>query len=453
MSARFACADNVDDYVKSEMARLQIPAVAFAIIKNGHVVKQEAFGFADVEAKRAVKLDDLYEIGSLTKQFTSMGVLILAESGSLNLEQPITKILKDAPPTWKSIKVKNLLYQNSGLPEYVYLPGLGLLDNYGRAQFMQAVGRLPLNFTPGEAWEYSNTNYALLGWLIEDITKEPYAKFIEEHIIRPLKMTHTRFSERGIEVPNMARGYILRRRLRSPSPRGAASIKSDGALITNIADLIKWDDALSKLRLIGTNSYQVIWSPGKLNSGRPHPYGMGWYLNQPYAKSYRGHSGQSAGYSAGYCRFPDAKLSVILLANLYSAGGEAMAKKIAMLFDPTLKTPTFVASPDPDPKRTSQIKLAIQSIAANRPDESLVEQEYILPMRARRNRQAAPANWARLKVVDSIEFGSAKPLGRDTYLNYRVGSGPNKYIVSVLWTASGKLAQATIAMEAPLADR
>jgi CubicO group peptidase (beta-lactamase class C family) len=317
---------------------------------------------------------------------------------------------------------------------------------------METVGKLPPDFAPGDAWAYSNTNYALLGWIIEDVTNEPYSKFIEEKIIRPIGMVHTRFAEHGIEARGLVRGYVMRRRARAPSPRGAASIKADGALISNLADLIKWCGALNDQRLVNRKSYQAIWARAKLNSGRSHPYGMGWYLNLPGAKGYMGHSGQSAGYSAGISRYPGSGISVILLTNMYNVGAEAMTKKIAALYDPTLATPPFVATSDPDPKRTDRVKLAIQAIATNNLDETLFEREYLLPFRSRRNRQVAPATWGRLKSVDSMEFGTAKPQGADTYLTYRVGSGPYKFIVTVLWTAQGKLAQATIAAE-PQAQR
>jgi CubicO group peptidase (beta-lactamase class C family) len=442
-------ADDIDDFVKAEMTRLQIPAVAFAIVKNGQVVRREAIGFADVAAKREAKVDDLYEIGSLTKQFTSMGVMFLVEGGRVNLDDSVSKYLHDAPAKWSAVKIRNLLVQDSGLPEYVTLPGVGLLDSFTRTQFMDAVGKLPVDFQPGAAWAYSNTNYALLGWLIEDVTKEPYTKFIEENIIRPIGMNHTVFAEKGVTVDGLARGYVMRRRMRMPSPAGAASIKADGALISNLSDMVKWDAALTSLRLLTRKSYQTIWTRAVLNSGRSHAYGMGWYLNQPGTHGYMGHSGTSAGYSAGISRFPGPRLTVILLANMYGVGGEAMTKKIAVLFDPTLDNAPFAAVPDPDPQRTERVKAAIQAISTNNPDDPLLDPEYAVPMKTRRTRMASFGTWGQIKQVDGIVFGGARQQGADTFLTYRVSSGPRNFIVSVLWTTQGKLAQATITLEEP----
>jgi len=442
-----ARADSIDDYVNAEMARLQIPSVAFAIVKNGKVVRREAIGFADVEAKREAKVDDLYEIGSLTKQFTAMAIMMLVERGRISLDDPVTKLLNHAPSKWSAIKVKNLLYQTSGLPEYVYLPGIGLLDKFTRPQFINSVAKLPVDFAPAEAWAYSNTNYALLGWIIEDVTKEPYTKFIEENILRPLGMNHTRFAESGVNVAGLANGYLMRRRMRTPCPKGAASIKSDGALISNLEDMVKWDAALSNSRLIARKSYLTMWSRAKLNSGRTHAYGMGWYLNQPGTKAYMGHSGNSAGYSAGISRYPGARVSVILLTNMYSVGAEAMTKRIAVLFDPALDNPPFAPVADPDPARTAKVKAALLAIAANNVDETLFEREYVLQMDSRRNRQAPAGAWGRLRTIDAIEFGGARPQGADVFITYRVTATQSKFIVMVLWTAKNKIAQATITPE------
>ena len=445
--ACLAKADSIDDYLRSEMQKRQIPEIAFAIVKNGQIVRSGASGLSDIPEKRLAKIDDLFEIGSLTKQFTSMAIMILVEAGRINLDDSISKYLSDAPPSWSPIKVRNLLNQDSGLPEYVSLPGLGLLDKFTRAQFIENLGKLPLDFPPEQAWAYSNTNYALLGWLIEDLIKEPYTKFVQENILRPLGMTHTIFSEGTGPVPGEARGYVIRRRALMPTPKGAASIKADGGLISNIPDLVKWDAALNDLRLLNRKSYQTIWTRTKLTSGRTHAYGMGWYLNQPGTKGYMGHSGNSAGYSAGISRFPGMKLSVILLSNLYPLPAEAMTKHIAELFDPTLSNPPFAPVPDPDPKLTEKIKLVIAALAEGKPDEALMEPELVLPMKTGRVKTASRSTWNQLKTVDSLTFGGSRVQGTDTVQVYRITSGTQSFIASFVWTPQNKVAQVSIYAE------
>ena len=443
----FACtarADGIDDYLKSEMDRLHIPAVVFGIVKNGQVVRTQAVGMSDIEAKRPAKVDDLFEIGSLTKQFTAMGVMILVEAGRIDLEDPISKYLSDAPAAWGGVKIRNLLYQNSGVPEYAFVPTLTLLDKYTRAQFMLAMGKLPVDFQPGEAWAYSNTNYALLGWIVEEVSKEPYATFIQENVLRPLGMNHTSFSQQGIEIPGLAKGYLMRRRGPITAPKAGYSIMSDGGLVSTIGDMIKWDAALADLRIVSRKSYQAIWTRGKLNSGRVHPYGMGWYLSMPFTTPYMGHGGNSAGFSCGISRFPKTRLTVIVLTNLYPVGGEAMAKQIAELYDPSNKPPPFVAITDPDPARTERVKLAIEALSLNHPDETLLEPELSAPMKTNRGKQTGGGPWRQLIFIDEIALGDVKQQGADTALTYRITSLGKSFIVVILWSPQGKLAQANI---------
>lgn len=440
----FAHADAVEDFVKSEMMRLQVPEVAYAVVKSG-AAKSQALGFSDVAGQKEAKIDDLFPIGSMTKQFTAMGFMMLVELGSVDLEESITKYLSDAPASWKPVKVRNLLYQNSGLPDYQFVSGLSQFDKFTRAKFMETLGKLPLDYQPGEAWSYSNTNYALLGWIMEDVTKEPYTKFMEENVLRPAGMTHTRFSESGTEVQGLTKGYVLRRRGPSLLPGEAASIKSDGALISCIPDLLKWDEVLESMRLLKRKSYALLWSRGLLNSGRTHSYGMGWYVNISGPNASMSHGGNSAGYSSGIVRFPRLKLSVIVLANADPLAGEAMARQIAELSEPSLKASPFTAAaPDPDSKRTDQIKLAIGALAANKPDETLLEPETYAPMKSARAQAAGPGSWRYLKTIDQMTFGSAKPQGTDTFLSYRVKSGDRSFIASILWSPKNKIVEATL---------
>jgi len=441
-------ADAVDDFVKSEMKRLQIPAVAFAIVKSGSV-RSQAFGFSDVAANKEAKVSDLFPIGSLTKQFTAMGFMMLVEFGRVDLEDPITKYLTDAPAAWNSVKVRNLLYQNSGLPDYAFVPGLSQFDKYTRAKFMEAMSKMPLDFQPGQAWAYSNTNYALLGWIMEEVTKEPFTKFMEENVLRPAGMMHTVFAESGVDVPGLAKGYAMRRRGPVAIPGEAASIKSDGALISNIPDLLKWDEVLTSMRLLKRKSYVLLWARGALNSGRTHSYGMGWNVNVSGPNACMSHGGNSAGYSAGIIRFPRLKLSVIVLANLDPVAGEAMARQISELCEPGLKATPFAAQTDADPKRTDQIKLAIGALAANRPDDTLLEPETYAPMKSARSQATGPGMWRFLKTIDQMTFGGAKAQGADTFLVYRITSGQRSFVAAILWSPKNKIVEATLSPDEP----
>lgn len=119
-------------------------------------------------------VEDAYEIGSITKSFTAIAAMTLVEEGKLSLDDPVSKYIPEAPEAWKPILVRNLLHQTSGLKDYAFIPGIGLADEYDRAKWMGEMTKLPLDFTAGLTWAYSNSNYALLGWIIEKAAGQPY---------------------------------------------------------------------------------------------------------------------------------------------------------------------------------------------------------------------------------------------------------------------------------------
>ena len=441
--ASLAHADEVDEAIKTQMERNHIPALVYAVVKDGHVIRSQALGSADLELKKPATQDNLFEIGSLTKQVTAMGVMILLEAGKLQLEDPISKYLPDIPPAWKEVKIRNLLYQNSGLPDYVFVPKLTLIDRFDRNVFMSEMAKLPVDFPPGEAWAYSNTNYALLGWIIEAVASEPYTQFIEENVLRPVGMTHTSFSD-GKDLLGLAKGYLRQGITVIPSPRGPASIKSDSGLISTLDDLLKWDEALSGLRLVGRNSYTAMWTRGKLNSGRVKPYGTGWNLSMPFSTPYMGHGGNSAGYSAGISRFPKTRLSVIVLTNIYPLNAESIAKQIAELVEPAVKPTPFNEMVDPDPERTKKVRRAIEALSINRPDPAVMEPEACAPMRTARAKQAGAGPWRQVIFVDEFTLGDVKHQGQDVLLTYQIKSMGKSYLAVVLWSPNNKLAQAQL---------
>ncbi len=439
-----AIADSIDDYVKSEMKRLDIPEVTIGIVKDGRLVRSQAYGFSDPKAKVAGRIDDVFEVGSITKQFTALGTLMLVESGRVDLEDSIAKFLPDIPDSWANVKVRNLLNQNSGLPEYALVNGIGLLDTFDRKKFMETISKQPVDFQPGEAWAYSNTNYALLGWIIEKVTGEPYIKFMKENVLNPLGMTHSSFAEHGVDVPGLPKGFIKQGRRTVPCPRGGASIKADGALMTTLADMVKWDAALSDRRLLSRKSYQLLWSPGRLNNGRTRSYGMGWFLNMPGTGEYEGHGGNDAGYSAGISRFPGKHLSVFMFCNLYPVGGEVMTKAIAELYDPSLKMRPLKETTDPNPARTERVKLAIGCMATGKADDTILEPEMSAPLKTSRVVKLGVGPWAQIAKIDRIAFAGARAQGSDTWLTYSVTAQNKKYILMVLWSNQNKLAQGSV---------
>jgi len=433
-----AHADKIDAYVKQVMAEGKVPGMTIGIIRNGKLVSERAYGVSDLELQSKTTKDDIFEIGSMTKQFTAFGAMMLVDEGKIGLEDPVSKYIPEAPDAWKDIKVRNLLNQNSGLQDYAFVPGIGLLDDFDRKTWMDKMTKLPLDFEPGLTWAYSNSNYALLGWIIEKAAGMPYKKFMTERVLQPLGMTHTTFDDTSLVITHRAHGYLhLTQDLTRSKVGGGMSIDSDGSLMSNIEDLAKWDDALREHKLLKQSSYDLIWSPGKLNSGRVRFYGMGWFLAAPGSVPYEGHGGNSIGYSAGIARYPAKGITVVILCNVYAINGEGTAKGVAELYDPSLAPVVPKESPDPDPARTEHVKAAILAVGSGKADADLLDPELLAPMKTARAGAAGPSP---LKNVDALNWCGVTEASGESFLTYRLKSGARWFTLYALLTPEGKLA-------------
>jgi CubicO group peptidase (beta-lactamase class C family) len=208
---------SIDDFVNHEMARQRIPGLALGIYSRGRILAAKGYGLANVELNVPVKPETIMQSGSVGKQFVSAAIMMLVEEGKISLDDSITKYFPDAPATWKPILIKNLLSHTSGLSEYLSHDRTGPNDafylrlDFTEDELAKKIEALPIEWAPGEDWDYRNTNYALLGIIIHKITGMPYADFLSERIFKPLGMASTRLiSERDI-IHNRAAGYEIDR--------------------------------------------------------------------------------------------------------------------------------------------------------------------------------------------------------------------------------------------------
>jgi D-alanyl-D-alanine carboxypeptidase len=311
-----AKADAVDDLIRTEMQRHPIPGLTLTVTKNGQAIKTAAYGMADLEARTPVTPDTVFEIGSITKQFTAAAILLLAQDGKLSVDDKIARHLKDTPPSWSQITIRQLLTHTSGLKSYTGLDGFELTRHLTQAQFIQRIGSHPLEFSPGAQWAYCNTGYNLLGFIIENVSGESYWDFLRERILTPLQMTNTAPRAPQPLPPNFACGYETNR-AGQPIPRNPdlTDTFSAGALASTVGDLAKWNAALDAEKILTSASRQQLWTPVKLNDGTTHDYGFGWFLQPWQGHANIGHSGSTDGFSASLQRFPDNGLTVIVLCN------------------------------------------------------------------------------------------------------------------------------------------
>jgi CubicO group peptidase (beta-lactamase class C family) len=438
--ATFAHADAIDEAAKREMEKMHSPSLVVGILKGGKLIDQRTYGKSSIELDVAADKDNVYEIGSCTKHFTAIATMMLVEEGKVHLDDPVSKWIPESPDAWKGITVRHLLYQTSGLPDYAFVPGIGLLDDFDRAKWMGLMTKLPLDFDPGVTWAYSNSNYALLGWIIQKASGKDYADFVTERVIKPAGLEHTLFANGLTIVPKRAQGYMYNAGDLIRSPAFSASILSDGGIVSNLEDMAKWLGVLRDHKLLSAESYKQLWAPAKLNSGRTRPYGMGFFLTAPGSPTFVGHHGASPGYGAGLATFPDKDLGVVVLFNVYPGNGEAVARAIAETYDPSLRPTIAQPTTDPDPKRTERVKEALAKYGKGEADANYLEPEVLAPMKTNRMGMASPG-LRPLREIKDLQFAKAVPQGDDTMLTYRVVSGDRTYTAIILWTKAGKMGQ------------
>ena len=238
--------DAVDDLMRDAMRQHPIPGAALAIVRGGQTVKTAAYGMANLERRAPATPETVFEIGSVTKQFTAAAILLLAQEGKLAVDDKISRYLKDTPASWSRITIRQLLTHTSGLKNYTGLAGFELARHLTQAQFISLKSPpIRSDFPPGEKWSYCNTGYNLLGYIIENVSGKSYGDFLEQNIFAPLGMTATTRREPGAILPLRASGYETNRAgqfiIRDPD---LTDVFSAGALVSTVGDLAKWNAAL-----------------------------------------------------------------------------------------------------------------------------------------------------------------------------------------------------------------
>ena len=320
-----AQADPVDDYLKGEMAKESVPGVSLAVVKDGKALTVQGYGLANVELSVPVTPETRFEIGSVTKQFTASLIMLLAEEGKLSLDDPIQKHLAGLPASWAAITLRHLLTHTSGITNYNSLSGFEVTRRLSSASFARQISKYPLMFKAGDHWSYGNSAFSLLGYTIEKASGKSYWDFLTERIFRPVGMSNSRSRDATAVIPNRASGYEFEGGKLVNRDSDLTDVFSAGAIVSTVPDLMKWVAALEGDKVMSRGSRDEMWKPVRLNNGSIVAYGLGWRLEDYAGHKQIGHSGSTSGFSASLQRFPDDRLTVILLCNL---GKQGIATKL-----------------------------------------------------------------------------------------------------------------------------
>ena len=337
VAAQDALSARVDEYVAGEIKTQRIPGVSVAVIKNGQIILAKGYGFANVEHQVPVKPETIFQSGSVGKQFTATGVMMLVEAGKISLDDKISKYLTEAPESWKEITVRHLLTHTAGTTDYPR--DFDFRRDYTEDELLKRAAAIPLAFQPGEKWSYSNLGYVMLGILIHKVSGKFYGDFLQENIFKPLGMNTARIISEADIVMNRSAGYhLVKGELKNQewvSP--SLNTTADGALYLTVLDMAKWDAALYSEKLLKRSSLDQMWTPVKLNNGKTPPYGFGWAIGEVRGHHFVEHGGSWQGFKAFIARYVDDKLTVVIFANLSQANEGRIARGVAEIYNAKLK--------------------------------------------------------------------------------------------------------------------
>jgi D-alanyl-D-alanine carboxypeptidase len=383
--------DAIDDYIKAEMERRHIPGLALAVAREGKLVKARGYGVASVEHEAPVTPDTVFELASVTKQFTATAIMLLVEEGKVQLDEPITSYLREAPETWKSITVRHLLTHTSGLPGlndgFKALAG-GARPRYTTALLFDAAVKDVLSFKAGERWQYSDVGYFLLGMIIENASGRRYRDFLHERFFKPLGMAATSVIDVSRIVKHRANNYTLRDGQLVHNWRlWDVELPSHYGVLSTVKDLVIWETALSAGKVVKPASLAQMWAPVRLNSGAAFPYGFGWFVDERRGHRWITHTGITG---TELSRFPEDNLTVVVLTNLGRTlsptsrvnSGDLTYGVAGRYIKGLLVGREKPARRDPDATRTTALREVLEAFA--RGDEPLavlpLTRSYVTPI-------------------------------------------------------------------------
>jgi len=326
--------DPIDTYIRSEMQAQHIPGLSLLVARKGEIVRAQGYGLSNVELQVTVKPETVFQSGSMGKQFTATAVMMLVEQGKIQLDDPITNYIKDAPESWKQVTIRQLLSHTAGFTDYP--KNFDLHKDRDEAAMLKIIEGIPLAYPPGTKWSYANLGYVTLGILIHQVTGEFYGDFLQEHIFRPLGMSSTRVISEADIIPNRAAGYrLVKGELKNQewvAPK--LNTTADGSLYFSILDLAKWDAALYTEKLLKRSSLEQMWTVARLKSGEPNPghYGFGWDIGTKDGRLLYSHSGAWQGFETHISRYVNDQLTVVVLTNLADANPEKVADHVAKTY-------------------------------------------------------------------------------------------------------------------------
>lgn len=312
------------------------PGAAIIVRKDGQTVFRKGYGTADLELGVPIEPDMVFRLGSITKQFTAVSILMLAQEGKLGLQDEITKFLPDYPTQGKRITVEHLLTHTSGIQSYTDMPEWLPLwrKDFTVKELVDFFKDKPMQFEPGRSWAYSNSGYILLGAIIEKVSGKTYEEFVTEKIFKPLGMKGSTYGSTERIIPRRIPGYQAGKSGFVNAPYlSMTQPYAAGSLLSTVDDLAVWSDAVFAGKLVRKEWLDKAFTPYTLANGESAGYGYGWLVGDFAGRRSIEHGGGINGFSTYEMTLPEDRIFVAILTNSAIAGRdpEPRAVKIAWL--------------------------------------------------------------------------------------------------------------------------
>ncbi|KFE97546.1 beta-lactamase [Chryseobacterium formosense] len=323
----------IDSLIQSEFKDINEPGGVFLISKKGKPVYEKAFGMANLELDAKLNTNSVFQIGSMTKQFTAIGILILEEQGKLKVSDPISKYIPSYPNGDK-ITIHHLLTHTSGIKDFTKMKALQDIAQKEMTpeKMVDFFKNEPADFAPGEKFEYNNSGYVVLGYIIELVSGETYEDFIKKNIFDKAGMTNSYYASDRKIIKNRAFGYHKKSTGYVNKTVINFSVPfSSGSLMSTLDDMLKWQNALNQNLLLSSKEETKAFTKYKLNNGKEIEYGYGWHLKNINGIPTREHGGSIFGFKSMAVYIPSEDSYILGFSNCDCNSPTQLIRDIAKL--------------------------------------------------------------------------------------------------------------------------
>jgi CubicO group peptidase (beta-lactamase class C family) len=336
--------DSLDKFLRDQMSQLRIPGMQVAVVQHGKITLLKSYGIANLQDSVLVTNRSVFSINSCTKAFTGVAIMQLVEEGKVNLGAPVSRYLDGLPAIWQPITIRQLLTHISGLPDI--LRALGTLgQDISEETAWAKTKAMPMDFPTGEQFSYNQTNYALLGKIIDKFSGKPFAQVFSERQFTVAGMTNTSFGDSRDVIPRKAASYRYISRLDGKAlsePKLTPSYeefpvfrRTASGMNSTAEDMAKWVIALQSGKLVRTKAaLDTMWTPGKYNNGLTTQWALGWGFTKFRPKHWA--VGMTGGGRSAFLIYPEDDLAVIVLTNLAGSFPENFIEEIAGYYNPDI---------------------------------------------------------------------------------------------------------------------